>query len=220
LSLDVVRGSANKAAQTRRPAVSALKTADGFVAFSPNAMWLSTKQGLVSCELLSSCQLLKAFGKDEPVDALAVSSDGRTLYLASANKFAVSTDSGKTAVWHDLPASVEHPKAIVPVETPEASVLLATDRGLFASIDNGNTWQRRESGLPSGRVEQLLPAGGLIVATLADGGVYISRDGSATWQRVDRDAERGHFVGLAHVAAGKILAASQSEGILELSVER
>lgn len=220
LSLPAVRPSANPPPQKRLPSISALKTVGGAIEFSSNAIWLSTKQGLASCELHSSCQLLKGFGKEQPVDALGVSSDGRTIYFAGGNKFAVSTDSGKTALWHDLPASVEHAKTIVAIDGPEPLLLLATDRGLFASTDSGNTWQRRESGLPPGRVEQLLHADDLVVVTLADGGVYISHDRSATWQRVDRDAGRSRFVGLAEVAPGRILAASQSEGVLELIVAK
>jgi photosystem II stability/assembly factor-like uncharacterized protein len=219
LSLAAARVPAGKSRQARRAIVTALKSAGGPAAFGANAIWLNTQLGLAGCEPHSTCRLLKSFGKGEAVDALGVSKDGAVIYVAGERKFATSSDAGKSAVWHDLPAAAEHVNAITVIDMPQQLWLVATNRGLFASSDAGNSWTRREAGLPPGRVEQILGAGDVLIATLGDGGVYLSSDRSLSWQRIDHDAERSRFVGLAEVAQGKVLAASQSEGLLLLSVE-
>jgi photosystem II stability/assembly factor-like uncharacterized protein len=126
-------------------------------------------------------------------------------------------DSGKSAVWHDWPGAVENVNYIF-ADQIQRTIVLATDRGLFSSSDDGSSWQRLGSGLPAGNVEQFLQATGLFVATLGDGGVYVSRDQGRTWQRVDRDAERSHFTGLAEVKPDMVIAGSQSEGLLRLTL--
>jgi photosystem II stability/assembly factor-like uncharacterized protein len=146
-----------------------------------------------------------------------VTNGGAIIYVAAGSKLGISMDSGETAVWRDLPGAVQNVNGIF-VDQRQRSILLTTDRGLFASSDEGSSWQRPGSGLPAGNVDEFLQATGLLVVTLADGGVYVSRDQGGTWQRVDHDAERGHFTGLADVGPGKVIAGSQSEGLLRLTL--
>ena len=66
-------------------------------------------------------------------------------------------------------------------------------------------------------MEWWLDGKGLEVAALGGGGVYLSRDRGTNWTRVDRDAERSRFSGLAEVGPETILAGSESEGLLQLN---
>jgi photosystem II stability/assembly factor-like uncharacterized protein len=196
---------------------TAIRVDNGPIAFETNNLWATVQGSIVRCVPGASCVRLPAFEHVTGVTALMVVNGGTTIYVAAGSKLGTLMDSGKTAVWRDLPATVLNVNNIFAVQR-QRSILLATDRGLFSSSDEGSSWQRLGSGLPAGNVEEFLRAAGLFVATLGDGGVYVSRDQGGTWQRVDRDAERGHLTGLAEVEPGKVIAGSQSEGLLRLTL--
>ena len=196
---------------------AAIRVDNGPIAFETNNLWATVKGSIVRCVPGASCARLPAFEHVTGVTALLVANRGAIIYVAAGSKLGMSMDSGKTAVWRDLPAAVQNVINIF-ADQHQRSILLATDHGLFATSDEGSSWQRLGSGLPAGNVEEFLQATGLLVVTLADGGVYVSRDQGGNWQRVDRDAERGHFTGLAEVEPGKVIAGSQSEGLLRLTL--
>ncbi len=196
---------------------TAIRVDNGPIAFETNNLWATVKGSIVRCVPGASCARLPAFEHVTGVTALLVANGGATIYVPVGGKLGISMDSGETAVWRDLPGAVQNVNNIF-ADQHQRSILLATDRGLFASRDDGSSWQRQGSGLPTGNIEGFLNATGLFVATLGDGGVYVSRDQGGTWQRVDRDAERSHFTGLAEVGLGKIIAGSQSEGLLRLTL--
>jgi photosystem II stability/assembly factor-like uncharacterized protein len=131
-----------------------------------------------------------------------------------------SSDGGATAVWNDLPVAAPAVRWIdISMAKEGWRVFLGTDQGLYQSSDRGTHWERREAGLPAGRLEQWLVTSSLRVATLREGGMYASRDDGKTWQRVDYDAERGRFTGLVETDPGVLAIGSQSEGVLRLSLK-
>jgi len=197
--------------------VPATRLDNGPITFESNNLWTTVQGDIVRCAPRTSCARLPAFEHVTGVTALLVTNGGAIIYVAAGSKLGISMDSGETAVWRDLPGAVQNVNGIF-VDQRQRSILLTTDRGLFASSDEGSSWQRPGSGLPAGNVDEFLQATGLLVVTLADGGVYVSRDQGGTWQRVDHDAERGHFTGLADVGPGKVIAGSQSEGLLRLTL--
>lgn len=210
-----------KPRQTARPAGAAIKVPatrvdNGPIAFADNSLWTTVQGSIVRCAPKASCARLPAFAHVTGVKAILPASDGETIYVVAGSKLGVSVDSGKTAAWRDLPGTVQEVNWISAEQ--QEIILIATDHGLFASNDAGISWQRCEGGLPAGNVEKVLQAPGLLVATLGNGGVYVSRDRALTWQRVDHDAERGHFTGLAEEQPGKVIAGSQSEGMLRLAL--
>jgi len=57
---------------------------------------------------------------------------------------------------------------------------------VYRSVDGGQSWQRRDDGLPGSSVTQLAlhPARRDTLFAAAGGGIFRSRDGGATWQRL------------------------------------
>jgi photosystem II stability/assembly factor-like uncharacterized protein len=198
--------------------VPATRVDNGPIAFESNSLWTTVQGGIVRCAPRASCVRLPAFEHATGViTALLVANGGAVIYVAVGSKLGISIDSGKTAVWRDSPGVVQNVNNIF-TDQHHRAIVLATDRGLFSSSDEGSSWQRLGTGLPAGNIEEFLQATGLFVVTLSDGGVYVSRDQGGTWQRLDRDAERGHFTGLAEVEPGTVMAGSQSEGLLRLAL--
>jgi photosystem II stability/assembly factor-like uncharacterized protein len=66
-------------------------------------------------------------------------------------------------------------------------MLAGTDRGLYVTIDKGETWTHAP-GLP-GLVSSLAVVRGTIVFAVTSGGVYRSTDETRSWQRVDKGFE-------------------------------
>jgi photosystem II stability/assembly factor-like uncharacterized protein len=190
---------------------------NGPVAFEGNSLWTGVHGSVVRCASGASCVRLPAFEHVTGLTALLVANGGAISWVAAGRKLGISMDSGRTAVWRDLPGAVQNVNSIF-ADQHQRTIVLATDRGLFASSDEGSSWQRQGSGLPAGNVEEFLQTTGLLVTTLGDGGVYVSRDQGGTWQRLDRDADRGHFTGLAEVGHGTVITGSQSEGLLRLTL--
>jgi photosystem II stability/assembly factor-like uncharacterized protein len=216
LPTQAVRGT--RKSNLARTNTRMLKVLRGPWSFDAKSIWVGTQDGVARCERGGSCSLVKAFGKSSGVTTMMAKTDGRTIYATAGNKFAVSEDDGKTAMWRDLPSNIQAVNWMAS-GSDEKTLFLATDHGLYASGDEGVSWQKREAGLPSGRIEEQLQNGDLFMATLADGGMYVSQDRGMNWNRVDRDTERGHFTGLAAVATGVVVVGSQSEGLLQLTLK-
>jgi len=189
------------------------------IAFSQNFGVISTRDGLLRCLESGICSRLKAYSPGGEVRAIWLSSAGREMGAVVDGKLGLSSDGGETAAWRDLPVANEQTLWLDVTESVSAkTVYLGTSNGLFFSGDAGAHWKRAEGGLPAGRVERWLRYPGLRVVTERDGGVYVSQDEGSTWSRVDQDAERGRFTGLAGTRRGSVLAGSQSEGLLWLEV--
>jgi photosystem II stability/assembly factor-like uncharacterized protein len=191
------------------------------IVFSQDDAVVSTNEGLMRCQGSGSCARIKAYGRGGKVSAVWVSTTGREIGVVTDGKFGWSSDGGESAVWRDLPVTAERVVWLDVAEPgSEKTVYLGTSRGIFASRDAGVHWQSVEGGLPTGRVEQWLRHPGVWGVSERDGGLYISQDNGATWKRVDQDAERGRFTGLAVTPSGAVLAGSQSEGLLRLELEK
>jgi hypothetical protein len=75
--------------------------------------------------------------------------------------------------------------AICAHPTRAGFVCVATEQGLYASMDGGAAWFPTANELAGERVSALLldPAEDVIYAGVVGGGVHASRDNGATWQR-------------------------------------
>jgi len=190
------------------------------IAFSESEAVLSTNLGVLRCALSGRCTRMKAFESKSQVREVASGATGESIAVAMDGKFGWSDDGGQTAVWRDLPVPMEE---VVWVDLAEgdknAAIYLGSSRGLFASNDAGASWQRIESGLPAGPVEQWLRGVGLWAVSEEGGSFYVSKDRGATWQRADRDAERSIFSGFAALPEGGVLAGSESEGLLRFELK-
>jgi photosystem II stability/assembly factor-like uncharacterized protein len=189
------------------------------VAFTTNVAFISSSDGLLRCQRSESCTPLKAFGRGGPIRALSVSPDAHSLGVARDGKLGLSANGGESAVWRDLPvADSEVFWLDISVSGANPPLLLGTGKGMYISRDSGATWSLVQSGLPQASMGRFLRDSTFWVVTERGGEVYVSRDRGSTWQRADRDAERSQFVGLLSAGPDAILAGSQSEGLLKLTL--
>lgn len=187
--------------------------------FSRDFAFLSTAEGLLRCTESAACIGLKAFRHAVDIRAVWVAPTGPMLAVVADGKVGVSSDQGQTAAWMDLPvAGAQVLWLDVTGDDASRTLLLGTGSGLYCSGSLAARWIRVESGLPAGGVEGWLRDSKSRVVTERDGGMYVSFDSGSTWRRMDQDAERSHFTGLARTATGSILAGSQSEGLLLLDM--
>jgi hypothetical protein len=140
--------------------------------------------------------------------------DGNSLAVASEEKFGVSRDAGRSAVWHSLPVDIRRISWLSSNSPQLSKIFLGTDRGLYFSSDAGGHWALIREGLPAASIGAGLRAGSGLLVTLQQGGVYLSSGGREGWERLDRDAELSRINGVVETQAGQVVFGSQSEGIL------
>jgi len=122
--------------------------------------------------------------------ALAVSPDGERLYLGALDgKLLVSSDGGQS--WRSLDDTIPDDRvwSSALALTPDGTIFLGTDIGVYRSQDDGQSWQRASTGLPSSQ-DRGTPPGihtlrfheDRLYAALTEGGLYVSDDRGETWR--------------------------------------
>jgi photosystem II stability/assembly factor-like uncharacterized protein len=142
----------------------------------------------------------------EHVHALAVTADGRTLFIGAHSGLFRSEDAGRS--WQPVALPSKHPHVDVMAVTshPEdvRTVYVAThEAGVFKTTDGGKSWQAVSAGLAGVDVHGLAvdprEPQKLHAAVRDKGeGIYRSTDGGAEWVRVD-DGPGGEVKVLASV---------------------
>jgi photosystem II stability/assembly factor-like uncharacterized protein len=190
------------------------------IAFAADAAFISSTVGLLRCNASGVCGAAKEFGRGGSVRALWVSPDGAAIAVVRDGKLALlSKENESTPSWRDLPV-VEGQVLWVDVleASPEWTIVLGTAAGLYVDSGENAPWKPVQGGLPRAPVARWLRGDGFWVAVEQGAGTYISRDSGASWTRVEGDLEHGQFTGLVRSGPGKVLASSQSEGVLELTL--
>jgi len=205
---------------SKRPAKTRLASkpvpfSGGPLGFSADSAFLPPEDGLLRCDAAGKCWPLAAFLRISPPSAIWSSLDGNTLAVVNEEKFGVSRDAGRSAVWRSLPAGVRKISWLSTVSPQLSEIFLGTDRGLYFSSDTGEHWALVQGGLPAASIGEGLRIGSGFLVTLQHGGIYHSSVGREGWERLDGDAERGRMNGIVETQAGKVVFGSQSEGILE-----
>ena len=189
------------------------------MAFSQDAAFMSTKEGLLRCTLPGNCLRLRAFGRGGSFSAFQASRDGSALFVVLDGKLATSIDGGQTATWSDLPVSSSSVLWLKDLDLAGYNDLfLGTREGLYSSSDHGTSWKRRLQGLPAGEVEQLIAGHDFLAASVREGGMYVSPDAGKTWNRNFDDPERSRFTGMVETSPGVLTVGTQSEGLLRWQV--
>lgn len=142
----------------------------------------------------------------EHVHALAVTAEGRTLFLGAHSGLFRSEDAGRS--WQPVALPSKHPHVDVMAVTPHLedaqTVYVAThEAGVFKTTDGGKIWQEVNAGLGGVDVHGLAidprEPQKLHAAVRDKGeGIYRSTDGGAKWVRVD-DGPGGEVKVLASV---------------------
>lgn len=209
------RNSAPSAYAKAVPVPAKESLVGGMLIFSALDGYVPTQEGLLRCAAIGKCVRLKAFGRRAAFGPMSVSSDGATLRVVASGRLATSADGGQSALWNDLPLPAEGILWLDSTENAGATDLfLGTISGLYASLDGGVTWTRRQLGLPEGQMERFVRGHRFSAVTLREGGMYVSQDNGTSWNRMDRDPERGRFTGVLETSPGVLTIGSQSEGVL------
>lgn len=135
----------------------------------------------------------KANAAFEHVHALAMDSEGRTLFLGAHTGLFKSEDSGRS--WKKVPLPGNHASLDVMAVTPDPRepnlIYVAThEAGVLKSTDGGATWKEMNKGLGGLDVHGLAldpnTPSKLHAAVREKGeGLYRTTDGGAKWTRVD-----------------------------------
>jgi photosystem II stability/assembly factor-like uncharacterized protein len=122
--------------------------------------------------------------------ALALSPDGERLYLGALDgMLLVSSDGGQS--WRSLDDTIPDDRvwSSALALTPDGTIFLGTDIGVYRSQDEGRTWQRTSTGLPSSQGREMPPGirtlrfhEDRLYAALTEGGLYVSDDRGETWR--------------------------------------
>jgi photosystem II stability/assembly factor-like uncharacterized protein len=215
----LVAGPAAKAGQAGKNQPIHLQKSSPQLAFATNAAFISSTDGLLRCLRSEICTSLKAFGRGGPIRVVSVSPDSRSIAVVRGEKLAFSSNGGGTAVWRDLPVGESEIFWLdMSLSGANSNLFLGTGKGMYLSRDAGATWTLLQGGLPQASMGRWLRDSNFCVVAERGGAMYVSRDQGATWRRVDQDAERGQFAGLLSAGPNTILAGSQSEGLLQLTL--
>ncbi|HWF48616.1 MAG TPA: YCF48-related protein [Bryobacteraceae bacterium] len=152
-----------------------------------NLLFATTDLGLLRSGDLGEHWTLANLSGDTAVNALYLSAipDGRLVLRANGSLY-LSKDFGDH--WSSLffPQSTSHVRGVAVPWDRSQPLLVATDSGLFSSVDNGHSWLPVSGGLPPSTVNSVTysPANGSYVYAIQFGQLYRSRDSGASWSRL------------------------------------
>jgi photosystem II stability/assembly factor-like uncharacterized protein len=165
----------------------AIAFSSGFAADERVYAWLQDGGLLRSDDAGLSWSLVAA--RDDYAQTMASAPSEDRLYVGALyGHLLVSEDGGQS--WLDLGQNI--PGDRIWSESlafgPGESLFLATDKGVYRSLDGGDTWTPSSAGLPlrpdgegAQGVRALAYQSGRLYAALADGGLFVSDDQGDSW---------------------------------------
>jgi photosystem II stability/assembly factor-like uncharacterized protein len=149
------------------------------------------------------------------VRAVRAGAGNSYVWAVTLRQLEVSGDKGKTWISHSLPFEPRGPVHLY--SSDESTIVLAGDRGVFASRDAGENW--RQANLSELSIEDLAPVRGAVVVSTSNGNLYLSRDGEKTWKSMSGpNADAGLSALRSRDAANQLVAASATEGLFVLDM--
>jgi photosystem II stability/assembly factor-like uncharacterized protein len=152
-----------------------------------NLLFATTNLGLLRSGDLGEHWTLADLSGDTAVNALYLSAipDGRLVLRANGSLY-LSKDFGDH--WSSLffPQPTSHVRDVAVPWDHSQPLLVATDSGLFSSIDDGHSWLPVSGGLPPSTVNSVIysPANGSCVYAIQFGQLYRSTDSGASWSQL------------------------------------
>lgn len=169
---------------TRNVLVSEITALYATKSGTKNLLFAATDLGLLRSGDLGEHWKLANLSGDTSVNALYVSAiaDGRLVLRANGNLY-LTKDFGDH--WSTLffPQATSHVRDIAVPWDRSQPLLVATDSGLFSSLDNGHSWLPVSGGLPPSTVNSVIysPANRSCVYAVLFGQLYRSRDSGVSW---------------------------------------
>jgi photosystem II stability/assembly factor-like uncharacterized protein len=155
------------------------------------------------------------------VTSLAVyPNDPRTIVAGTANVGVVQVaEDGETYHYLSLGPEILDVRSVAVDSSASAALYAGTGRGVFRSIDNGNTWTL--FGLGSDEIESIRVDGShneIVYAGTKHSGVQVTTDGGATWETLSQPGTPIDAL-LLDPGLGKVLyAATRGGGVARVAV--
>jgi len=196
------------------------------MAFSPAAWYAAAEEGLfVSRDRGRSWSAVPftterndtsgAVASVSPVRAIRTDNNNSYVWALTQRELEISGDGGKTWIARTLP--VEHRGGLHFYTSGEATVVLASDRGVFISRDAGGSW--RQANLSELSLEDMASVKSAIVVSTAKGVLFVSRDSGKTWGHLEGPSGDNSLSALRSRESGnQLVAASATEGLFVLDM--
>lgn len=122
----------------------------------------------------------------------AMAGDGNSLFIAVTNDHVYRTvDNGATwaKVDNNLPSFGTPPNSnlnffIFDIDVQGSTVFVAGNRGIFRSLDNGNSWTNVKAESSTETINSIICNGTRVLAYASSGKIYRSTDNGNSWQQV------------------------------------
>jgi photosystem II stability/assembly factor-like uncharacterized protein len=122
----------------------------------------------------------------------------------------LSVDSG--ASWQTIGNEL-HYEGVLSLHRIDSTLLAGTYYGLYSSRDNGVSWDKIKTGIPTNRrVYSLIQFDNIILAGTDHAGIYRSTDNAKTWTEVHSGLATGETVNFV-IQGGRYIAAIYLEGL-------
>ncbi len=147
---------------------------------------------------------------------LALFDNGRTrrYYMAAGNGVHRSTDGGKS--WKILTSwRTEEILCVVPDPVDSSVIYVATPFGVFKTVDDGATWEKKMNGIPAWFIQRILmdPRDRRTLYAAAQTDVFRTTDAGEHWQAMGSGLEQVLALMQMPQDPGVMLAAGELKGI-------
>ena len=124
---------------------------------------------------------------------LGLFDNGRTrrYYMAAGNGVHRSTDGGKT--WKILTSwRTEEILCVVPDPVDSSVIYVATPFGVFKTVDDGTTWEKKMNGIPTWFVQRIVmdPSDRKTLYAATETDIFRTTDGGERWQALGSGLEQ------------------------------
>ncbi len=169
--------------------VSAITFSPNFATDGTAYAWLRGGGLLRSADGGRSWSLIESEQSGYYGQSLAVSPAGDLYLGALGGHVLVSEDEGRH--WRDLEENIpdERDWSTALAFTPDGALFLGTDKGVYRTLDGGQTWTRASAGLPLRPDEETPQAAralyfdnGRLYAAMTHDGLFVSTDLGETWR--------------------------------------
>jgi photosystem II stability/assembly factor-like uncharacterized protein len=152
----------------------------------------------------------------QPATSLEATLDGTQIWAISQRTLIYSADGG--AHWDNQDLSFAAAGNLRLHHVDANNLFITSNMGLYGSGDNGKTWNR--SDVRELQFQDVAGNGDAMVLSLQKHGLLASFDSGKSWKRVDDPLADGYFPVVRVRRNGALVAASATEGLLSLELEK
>ena len=201
---------AERSATSKAPQLLAFQVND--LTFTSTAWYAATSAGvLVSRDRGTEW---KPAGNDgfiqQAAQSVDASGDGSHVWAIAQRNLLYSADAG--AHWDAKELAFASAGNLRVHRLDDASLLMTSNSGLYASKDAGRGWNRAD--IRDLQFQDAAGYGNALVVSLQRHGLLASLDGGKSWQRVTSPLAEGYFPVVRTRRDGAVIAASATEGLL------